>query len=57
MQESPPAQFIWCLAGNIIACYYSEKDGEIKYGTRHFGPGTKVYCLPPQWGDGYEHIR
>lgn len=19
-------------------------------------PGAKVYCLPPQWGDGYEQV-
>jgi hypothetical protein len=23
---------------------------------RHFSIGTKVYCLPAQWGDGYEKI-
>ncbi|WP_136666790.1 hypothetical protein [Flavobacterium sp. H122] len=46
--------FIWCLIGNII-----EKNiinGEIKFGTKHFSPNTKVYCFPVQWGDGYENI-
>ncbi len=28
----------------------------IECGTKHFFPGTKVYCLPVQWGDGYEQI-
>jgi hypothetical protein len=36
----------WCLVGNI-------KD---KAGTKHFSAGAKVYCLPAQWGDGYEKI-
>jgi hypothetical protein len=35
----------WCLIGNIG-----------KSGTKHFAPGTKVYCFPPQWGDGYEKV-
>lgn len=25
-------------------------------GTSHYSGGTKVYCLPAQWGDGYEKI-
>src|SRR6185295_757730 len=25
-------------------------------GTKHFPFGTKVYCLPPLWGDGYEKV-
>ena len=29
---------------------------EEKNGTPHFSGGTKVYCLPAQWGDGYEKI-
>ncbi|MEO8395100.1 MAG: ankyrin repeat domain-containing protein, partial [Chloroflexota bacterium] len=30
---------------------------EIVLGTKHFSPNTKVYCFPPQWGDGYEKIK
>ena len=26
-------------------------------GTKYFSPGTKVYCYPAQWGDGYEKIK
>jgi len=33
-----------CLVGNIIK--------QLK----HFSLGTKVYCLPSIWGDGYERI-
>jgi hypothetical protein len=25
-------------------------------GASHYSAGTKVYCLPAQWGDGYEKI-
>lgn len=35
----------WCLVGNI---------GDA--GLRHFQPGTKVYCFPALWGDGYEKV-
>src|SRR5882672_4011439 len=46
----------YCLAGNIVAEHEFGKDYEIRTGTNHFTPGTKVYCLPAQWGDGYENI-
>jgi hypothetical protein len=29
---------------------------DIRHGTKHFAPGTKVYCFRPLWGDGYEKI-
>lgn len=44
----------WCLVGNIIEEHPHGEQHEIKRGSKHFSPGTKVYCLPPQWGDGYE---
>jgi hypothetical protein len=42
--------------GNIVDEHPYGEDGEIRRGTRHFTPGTKVYCLPPQWGDGYVSV-
>jgi hypothetical protein len=54
---SPTSGGRWCLIGNIVQerpC--GERGREIKRGTEHFSPGTKVYCLPAQWGDGYERI-
>lgn len=47
---------IWCLVGNIIDEHYYGEDKEIRRGTKHFSPGTKVYCFPAQWGDGFEKI-
>jgi hypothetical protein len=45
------------LVGNIVQERpYSEGGQELRHGTKHFAPGTKVYCLPAQWGDGYEKI-
>jgi len=44
----------YCLVGNIVAAHHVGDSPELKQGTKHFTPGTKVYCLPPQWGDGYE---
>ncbi|MBW8358169.1 MAG: hypothetical protein K0M63_00020 [Weeksellaceae bacterium] len=51
------AKFIWCLIGNIVDERPTGIDKEIKHGTKHFSPNTKVYCLPAQWGDGYENIK
>lgn len=49
--------FIWCLIGNIVEEHESGIISEIKNGTKHFSPNTKVYCFPPLWGDGYEIIK
>ena len=47
----------WCLVGNIVEQAQSGSDGDsIRKGTKHFSPKTKVYCLPAQWGDGYDQI-
>ena len=46
----------WYLVANVKENIpYGEK-GEIRKGTRHFAPRTKVYCSAPQWGDGYSNI-
>lgn len=47
----------WCLVGNIVKERPIGEGGvEIKKGTKHFSPGTKIYAFPAQWGDGYERI-
>ena len=46
----------WCLVGNIVDENVKGVSKEIVRGTKQFSPGTKVYCLPPQWGDGYESV-
>jgi hypothetical protein len=45
---------MWALVGNVVAQHILRASGEVLRGSRHFTPGTKVYCLPAQWGDGYE---
>jgi hypothetical protein len=49
---------IWCVIANVAeAVHVGPGGGSVRSGTRHFSPGTKVYCFPPLWGDGYEHIK
>jgi hypothetical protein len=56
--ESPDQDSLLCLVGNIVPERpYGEGGKEIRRGTKHFSPGTKVYCFPSQWGDGYEQIK
>ena len=50
-------KFIWCLVGNVTSGNNSDLTLEINKGTKHFSANTKVYCLPIQWGDGYEKIK
>ncbi len=48
--------FRWCLVGNIKETHEYGEQHEIKYGTKHFSGGTKVYIAPAQWGDGFEKV-
>jgi hypothetical protein len=49
--------FVWCLVGNIIDINFRGNPKELKHGTKHFSPGTKVYCFPHQWHDDYDNIK
>lgn len=54
--ESSDSQ--WCLVGNIVQeRLWGEGGKETRRGTQHFSPGSKVYCLPAQWGDGYQRVK
>jgi hypothetical protein len=48
---------VWCVVGNIAEDVVFGEENIIQKGTKHFSPGTKVYCYPPLWGDGYENIK
>lgn len=50
------AEWRWCLVGNIIDEHTYGVEKEIRHGTKHFSPGTKVYCATSMWSDGYERI-
>ena len=54
---TPGRKSQWCLVGNIVEERPSGVGGvDIRKGTKHFSPGTKVYAFPAQWGDGYEKV-
>src|SRR5262245_29806402 len=49
---------IWCAVANVVDERPVGPGGtEWRSGTRHFRPGTLVYCPTVLWGDGYENIR
>jgi hypothetical protein len=49
---------VWCLVANFRRerPYGPEGQTTVPGGTRHFAPGAKVYCLPPDRGNGYETV-
>ncbi len=55
--ESGGGEQIWCVVANVVAEHPVGENKEIRSGTKHFSAGTKVYCFPPLWGDGYEDIK
>ena len=46
----------WSLVGNIVPEHEYGEGREIRYGTKQFSRGTKVFLAPAQWGDGYENV-
>ena len=50
-------EWCWALVGNIVNEHKYGEEKDIKKGTKHFSPGTKVYLAPASWGDGYERIH
>ncbi len=56
IQPQEQQEWKWCLVGNIVQEREYGENHEIKHGTKHFSPGTKVYCAQGLWGDGYENI-
>jgi hypothetical protein len=55
-QEIDSIEWVYCLVGNIVKKHKFGENKEIKYGSKQFSGGTKVYCYPGKWGDGYERI-
>ncbi|QKG20438.1 hypothetical protein [Actinomadura verrucosospora] len=47
----------FCVVANVARETESGEGGlEIRSGLRHFSGGTKLWVLPPQWGDGGEAV-
>ncbi|MCC7206446.1 MAG: ankyrin repeat domain-containing protein [Anaerolineae bacterium] len=57
MASQPAEKGVWCVVANVAAEQRVGVHAEPSLGTKHFSPNTKVYCFPPQWGDGYEKIK
>ena len=50
-------EWCWALVANVIKTPHPYgPDHEMRYGTKNFLPGAKVYCGCSMWGDGYERI-
>lgn len=46
----------WSVVANVASIDGPHGQRSGRTGTRHFSPGTKVWVLPPQWGDGGEKV-
>lgn len=46
----------WCLVGNIVEKHEFGENHVIKYGTKHFRPGAKVFINLVYGGMGHENI-
>ena len=57
--ESDLPKWIWCLVANVreypVDDFFNVVEKK-RRGTKHFGPGTRVYVYPVQWGDGWERM-
>ena len=52
-------KWIWCLVANVreypVDDFFNVVEKK-RRGTKHFGPGTRVFVYPVQWGDGWERM-
>lgn len=46
----------WAVVANVRETTAVHDGTEERSGTKHFSPGTKVWVLPSQWGDGGENV-
>ena len=46
-----------CIIGNIVDKRPHGESGEVRLGTKHFRPNTKVYCFPKYPGIGHDVIE
>jgi hypothetical protein len=56
MGESEAEVLAWCVVANVAEQTTYGEDAEIRRGLKHFAAGAKLWVLPPQWGDGGEHV-
>lgn len=56
VKDIPDEPFRYILVGNIIGAHYWGENKEIKYGTKQFRAGAKVYLLPEYGGNGHEEM-
>ena len=57
MKMENEREFEYCLVGNIVEKHYFGENKEIRYGTKHFRGGAKIFIFPQYGGMGHEHIR
>jgi len=46
----------WCVVGNVVVERLHGSEGQVRRGTKHFSPGTKVYLVDAYWGKGGEMV-
>lgn len=51
-EDNPVSNPIWCVVANVVEERKSGPEGIPRRGTKHFAPGTKVYCVPWHLGGG-----
>jgi len=57
MKDQNGIEYEECVVGNVIGPHEWGKQHEIKYSTKYFSSGTKVYCIFMYSGMGNERIR
>lgn len=49
---------VWCVVANVVPTRpYGQGGEDVRRGTKHFSPGTKVYIRHPFWGMGGESVE
>lgn len=55
-ETSAEQEWQWCLVGNIVGEHEHGEEHELKYGTKQFRPGAKVFINLVYGGMGHENV-
>lgn len=56
LEAEGTSEWRWALVGNVVKSHPFGEEHEVRFGSKAFRGGAKLYVAPAQWGDGFENV-
>lgn len=56
LEAEGSSEWRWALVGNVVKSHPFGEEHEVRFGSKAFRGGAKLYVAPGQWGDGFEKV-